>query len=288
MAKKNRKFSIKPLASSLFLVFLLSITMPVAASGSTADDKRSDPITTPAGSESQTSGDDSECSGVTAMPLNISYLMLKDVKNAEPEPAPVVERQAFSIPAALKTRAPQAFPAIPLPRASTAPMTAGEKFNYFLQRSITTPGPYLTSIASGLWNEALDNNVGKEDTLDDYFADAMTRAARSVGNRIANNFFEKFAFATILRQDPRYHRSGKSGAGAKIGYAISRLFVTQGDRSGDQPNISFLAGGLAGSAVSNYWQREEKQGTKEVFRRWGSHIMITGLTNILREFLGGQ
>lgn len=287
MAKTNRKFSIKPLASSLFLGFLLSISLPVAAFGSAADNNKSDFLTMPAVPESQPPDDASVCTDATAKPLNISYVMFKDLKNAEPEPAQVVQVK-FSIPAALKTRSPQVFPALPLPRASTAPMTAGEKFNYFLQRSITTPGPYITSIASGLWNEALDNNVGKEDTLDDYFADAMTRAARSFGNRIANNFFEKFAFATILKQDPRYHRSGKSGAGAKIGYALSRLFITQGDRSGDQPNISFLAGGIAGAAVSNYWQREEKQGASHVFKRWGNHLLITGLSNILREFLGGQ
>jgi hypothetical protein len=167
-------------------------------------------------------------------------------------------------------------------------MTAGEKFSLFLNKSFRPPGPYIQSIASGMFNEALDNNVGKKDTAGDFFADSMTRAARSFGNRIANNFFEKFAYATILKQDPRYHRSNKKGAGAKIGYAISRVFITQGDRSGDQPNISYLAGGLTGAAVSNYWQREENRTVSKTFSRWGTHIAIGMVSNILREFLGGQ
>ena len=134
----------------------------------------------------------------------------------------------------------------------------------------------------------LDNNEGKEDTLDDYFADAMTRAARSFGFGVTSKFFERFAYATILRQDPRYHRSGKKGAGAKIGYAVSRLFITRGDRGGTQPNISYLAGGLTAAFIANSWEREERQTTGKALRRWGTHMYLTAGANILREFLGGQ
>jgi hypothetical protein len=163
-------------------------------------------------------------------------------------------------------------------------MTAGEKFNLFLKSSFVPPGPYAQSVFSGMFNEAFDNNEGKEDTIEDYFADSMTRAARSFGNRVANGFFEKFALATIFKQDPRYHRSRKRGAGAKIGYAVSRLFITQGDRSGDQFNV----GGLLGAGVSNVWQREENQTVQKTFSRWGTHLMLTAFSNIVREFAGGQ
>jgi hypothetical protein len=175
-----------------------------------------------------------------------------------------------------------------LPRASTAPMSAGEKFNLFVKGSFVLPGAIAQPIASGLFNELLDNNEGKEDTLDDFFADAMTRAARSYAFRVTSNFFEDFAYPVILRQDPRYHRSNKDSAGGKIAYAISRVFVTQGDRSGDQPNVSFLAGGLTAAAISNVWVRDEHRNVSNTFRRWGIHIGLSALSNILREFLGGQ
>jgi hypothetical protein len=224
--------------------------------------------------------------------LNVHYVLYNSIK-VQPEPVSAAfDGQAkliFTHVASVSPTNPTALPALPpAPRVSTAPMTAGEKFMFFLKSSFKPPGPYAQSIASGLWNELLDNNEGKEDTLDDYFADSMTRAARSFGNRIANGFFEKFLYASILRQDPRYHRSGKTGAGARIGHALSRLFITRGDRGGSQPNISFLAGGLTGAFASREWQREEKQNTSDTFKRWGSHIMITGFSYILREFLSGQ
>jgi hypothetical protein len=224
--------------------------------------------------------------------LNVHYVLYNSIK-AQPEPvSAALDGQAkliFTNVASVSPTTPTALPAPPpAPRISTAPMSVGEKFMFFINSSFKPPGPYAQSIASGLWNELLDNNEGKEDTLDDYFADSMTRAARSFGNRIANGFFEKFLYASILRQDPRYHRSGKTGAGARIGHALSRLFITRGDRGGSQPNVSFLAGGLTGAFASREWQREEKQNTSDTFKRWGNHIMITAFSYILREFLSGQ
>jgi hypothetical protein len=243
------------------------------------------------------SAPEDDCVAATARPgtLNVHYVLYNSIK-AQPEPQSAAldgqSKPLFSTVASGISNQPVAFPASPAPppapRISFAPMTVGEKFVYFAKASFKPPGPYALSIFQGLFNEALDNNEGKKDTLGDYFADSMTRAARSFGNRVANNFFEKFFYASIFRQDPRYHRSGKTGAGARIGYAISRLFVTQGDRGGSQPNVSYLLGGLSGAFATVELQREEKQKTKDTLGRWGNHLMITALSHILREFLSGQ
>jgi hypothetical protein len=167
-------------------------------------------------------------------------------------------------------------------------MTAGEKFMLFATKSFKPPGPYAQSAFTGVFNELLDKDDGRDSDTGDFFADAGTRAARSMAFRATANFFEKFAYPVIFKQDPRYHRSDKKSVGGKIGYAVSRLFVTQGDRSGDQFNISYLLGGATAAAISNVWEREERQTVGKSARRWGTHMGLTALTNILREFLGGQ
>jgi hypothetical protein len=180
-------------------------------------------------------------------------------------------------------------PAPASPAVSTAPMTAGEKFKLFAVKSFKPPSPYVLSILGGLIGEATDNDHHRHMSTGDFLADSMTHAARSFTFRATSNFFEKFAFATVFKQDPRYHRSGKKGAGARLGYAISRVFITQGDRCGcDQFNISFLGGGLAAAGMSNLWVREEDRTVSRVFGRWGSHIGTRAFLNILSEFLGGQ
>jgi hypothetical protein len=278
------------LISSMFL-----LATPAAALGRSTDkNKETDEAASTSKKIEVADPDADPSSAMTeAKSPNIAYVLYNNGVSFRPETAEVAA--PFEPPKPIdpniltvKTIVPKSFPALPPPAVSTAPMTAGEKFNYFARSSFFPPGPYLSSTITGLYGELPDNNEGKEDTFEDYLADSMTRAARSFGNRVANNFFEKFALATIFKQDPRYHRSNKRGTGAKIGYAVSRLFITQGDRSGDQFNISFLLGGLLGAGVSTVWQRDENQTVGEVFGRWGTHLFIRGVSNIITEFVGGQ
>jgi len=170
---------------------------------------------------------------------------------------------------------------------STAPMSVGEKFNLFAKKSFFSPGAYALSAFTGIYGEWLDDDNHHHSKPGDFAADSGTRAARSFAFRATANFFEKFAYPSMFKQDPRYHRSGKKGA-ARIGYAISRIFVTQGDRGGTQFNASFIGGGLTAAAISNAWERDERVTALDSLSRWGFHVGITAFTNILREFIGGQ
>lgn len=221
---------------------------------------------------------------------SIAYAAFSEAMNVKPEATPVGTLAKVAMPEVVPSKSFATMPLTPrAPAVSTAPMTAGEKFKFWVKSSILSPGAYAQSAFTGLLNELLDDDEGKKDTVENYFADSATRMARSVAFRITSGFFEKFAYATIFRQDPRYHRSGKRGAGAKLGYAITRVFVTQGDRCGcDRFNIAYLGGGVTAAFISNQWEREERATTSKALNRWASHIGFTMLGNILKEFLGGQ
>ncbi|MFP5261941.1 MAG: hypothetical protein ACLGJB_08560 [Blastocatellia bacterium] len=280
----------------------LSITLLLIVSSISAVAPSAAAFETPA-TRGKEDARDARSPEATAAP-SISYVLYKEASTRRPEmeiPAAHPQfrgflNQAANLSAAnasnVSAVAGKRVSTMPLPTGapavSTAPMTPGEKFHFWAKR-FKSPGSYGAAIASGLWNELLDNDEGKEDTLGNYFADAATRAARSYAFGTTAGFFEKFAYASLFRQDPRYHRSDKRGAGAKVSYAVSRVFITQGDRCGcDQFNISFLAGGLTAAGISNVWEREERQTVGKTFQRWGTHIAITAMTNILREFIGGQ
>ncbi|MFY9554074.1 MAG: hypothetical protein WAV20_19835 [Blastocatellia bacterium] len=172
---------------------------------------------------------------------------------------------------------------------STAPMTAGEKFQSWFHTRFLSPGAYGSAVFNGLWKELQDNDDFKKDTVENYLADSMTRAARSYAFGTTAGFFEKALFASLFRQDPRYHRSGRQGAGAKIGYAVTRVFVTQGDRCGcHQFNASFLLGAAAASGTATLWERRERTGPMHTISRFYNHVAVTALFNIVKEFVGGQ
>jgi hypothetical protein len=168
-------------------------------------------------------------------------------------------------------------------------MSAGEKFEYWFTNRFLSVGEYGTAIFNGMWKELHDDDDFKEDTVSNYFADSMTRAARSFAFGATSGFYEKALLPSLFRQDPRYHRSGKTGAGAKVGYAVTRVFVTQGDRCAcHQVNASFLLGAAGAAVTANLWERRERTGPFHTFSRFYTHVYMTALYNVVREFVGGQ
>ena len=142
--------------------------------------------------------------------------------------------------------------------------------------------PYALSILSGVFSEAIDKDHGRHMTAGDFMADSMTHAARSFAFRATANFFEKFAFASAFKQDPRYFRSDKKGF-ARIGYAVSRVFITQSDGGHNQFNASFFAGGLVTAGISNVWSRPEDRTVSSTMGRFGLHVAYRALSNVTRE-----
>jgi hypothetical protein len=274
----------------LSLALLFAFTAQRAAASEGTENKNKE--TTDAGTTVETNTN-AMATPASASP-SIAYHAFGEAMKAQPEPKPTGNLKPVGmvkVPVAgsienipLPSPMPQ-----PKPAVSTAPMTVGEKFHYWFKSSFRSPGAYAQSAFSGLYGELLDNDDNKKDTVGNYFADAGTRAVRSFTFRATSGFFEKFLYASALRQDPRYHRSGKKGAGAKLMYAVTRVFITQGDRCGcNQFNASFLAGGLTASFIANEWERDERSSVGKAFSRWTTHIALTALSNVIKEFVGGQ
>jgi hypothetical protein len=175
-------------------------------------------------------------------------------------------------------------PTSPAPNA-LAPLTPRQKFNYFARSSFMPPMPYALSVLSGVFSEATDKDHGRHMTAGDFMADSMTHAARSFAFRATANLFEKFAFASAFKQDPRYFRSDKKGF-ARIGYAVSRVVITRSDSGHDQFNASFFAGGLVAAGISNVWSRPEDRTVSATMGRYGTHVAYRALSNIVKELFG--
>lgn len=282
----------------LLIVCLISLAAPgaLAFENSATENKATDARAATPADAKPVPASDSASAALPIAPPTVAYVVYSEAMKLPVEsPAPIVPSLAVSFKhIAIAGAATINLPPAPLPprggpAVSTAPMTPGEKFKLFIKKSFLSPGAYALSIFTGAYGEFLDNDHHHHSKPGDFAADTMTRAARSFAFRATANFFEKFAYTSIFRQDPRYHRSDKRGAGAKIAYAVSRIFVTQGDRCGcDQFNASFLFGGLSAAGISNLWERDERMTIQKTISRWGTHVALTALTNILREFIGGQ
>jgi hypothetical protein len=294
--------TIKALVVMLLSGSIISFAAPQASAFDGADNKN-EKIADRATSNDSNSAT-SEPVTAEAKPLTIHYAPLGNSLEFEqaattPQPGAAfkqilrvnVNKSVMGAKAALPATTPGAVPA-PAPQSkeplSKIPMTVGEKFKLFAKGAFLSVGPYANAAFSGVRGEAFDKDHDPNGEHGHFLADAGTRAARSFAFGATSKFFEDFAYASIFRQDPRFFRSGKKGAGARISYAVSRVFITQGDRGGNQFNISFLGGGLTAAYISKTWEREERKTTGKVLSKWGNHVLISALSNVLREFLAGQ
>ena len=286
----------RSLIAVLLVASMFSLAAPkaAAADGAAAPDRGARRETSAAAGAAEGRKAEAPATAETKPP-NVLYVAFDGVASLPVEPAPEPTSRPRRIGGLVESGDVTARPLPPPPPQkasgviSTAPMTTGEKFQYWFRSRFLSPGAYGSAIFNGMWKELNDNDDFKKDTVENYFADSMTRAARSYAFGTTAGFFEKAVFASLFRQDPRYHRSGLTGAGAKLKYAVTRVFITQGDRCEcHQFNASFLLGAAAAAGTATLWERRERTGPFHTASRFYNHVAITAFFNIVKEFVGGQ
>ncbi len=287
----------KPLIVLLFIGSFLIFAAPQATACASDELKNEDKPNVV--SASDTTENRADGVAVEKRSLNVLYAPLKEI-NFETSQTALPAKAQPAVPGGqitnisfsrLVMNSATVMPKVPPASAkplNKIPMTSGEKFHYFFKSAFLSPGAYGQAIFSGVRGEAFDKDHDPDGVKGNFFADAGTRAARSFTFSATTKFFERFFWASIFRQDPRYHRSGKTGVGGKIGYAVTRVFITEGDRGGNQFNISYLGGGASAAFMSRLYERDERHALNKVLNKWGTHIALTMVSNIFREFLSGQ
>lgn len=160
------------------------------------------------------------------------------------------------------------------------PLSAGGKFKRAIIESIW-PGAAGAAIGAGIGmatDASLERGYGMGGIG---FA---RRFAANLGENATDLVVGDFVLASIGHQDPRYHPSPRKGFGRRLGWAISRVFVTQSDSGSRQFNYSHLIGIASGAAVANAWHRDRDRGGKETGERFGFDLISSIAANLGREF----
>lgn len=279
---------------SLLSVFSFAFLLASSASIAAAADSGNDADRDGASPRNATRARRADASSAEVKTPTVLYVAFDGAASASPEanPEPATRPRTIKVEAsvdeaALPMPTSSSFP-LP-PQASTAPMTAREKFGYWFHSRFLSWGSYASAAVTGGLKELQDNDDFKKDTVGNFFADAGTRAVRSFTFGATSGFYEKAVLASLFRQDPRYHRSQRNGNMARIIYASTRVFITQGDRCAcSQFNASFLLGGAAAAVTANLWERRERTGPIHTVGRFYTHVGITAFFNVVKEFLGGR
>jgi hypothetical protein len=160
------------------------------------------------------------------------------------------------------------------------PMTAAEKFR------VTARGSFDPIIF--VWYGALAGLSQAENSESGYGQGAQgygKRYGAYFADGTIENFMTTAIFPSMLRQDPRFFQLGKGGFRKRMGYAISRIFVTRSDSGHNQFNYSEIVGSAVASGISTYsYHPREDRNLPNTLSVWGSQVGYDTLTYVVREF----
>ena len=111
------------------------------------------------------------------------------------------------------------------------------------------------------------------------------RLAAGYGDQMIGNMMTEGFFPMMLHEDPRYFRmgSGRGGVGKRLGYALTRIFVTYTDSGGKRFNFSEVVGNSAGVALTMAYHpdyRTVHDGANKLVVQLGTDA----LSQVLKEF----
>lgn len=110
------------------------------------------------------------------------------------------------------------------------------------------------------------------------------RYGTAIADQVDGNFMVGAIYPSILKTDPRYFQLGKGKFVHRVGYAISRLFVTRKDSGGQTFNLSESLGNGTAIAISNFYYPPSDRGVASSLSDWGVQMGIDAVGNELKEF----
>jgi hypothetical protein len=110
------------------------------------------------------------------------------------------------------------------------------------------------------------------------------RLGLSFADNTAENFFTSAIVPSLLHQDPRYYRMGKGNVFHRMGYSVSRIFVTRGDSGHTQFNVSELGGALLTAGLYNTYHPSTDRSVGNTISSWVWQVGYDMVFIVIREF----
>lgn len=110
------------------------------------------------------------------------------------------------------------------------------------------------------------------------------RFGASYADQASGSFFSSFLFASLLHEDPRYHRQGSGPFKHRLAHALIRPVVTYKDSGGRTFNWCGTLGSLAASGLSNAYYPDEDRGVGKTFSRFALGIPFSMIDHVVDEF----
>jgi hypothetical protein len=163
--------------------------------------------------------------------------------------------------------------------ASTKPLSPGQKFELFVDNSI--------SVHTVIWS-ALGAAVGQADNSPTGWGQGWDaygkRFGGSMGSNASGEFFGTFILASAMHYDPRFFPDKDPTFAHAVGHSLKRIFVTQSDSGKQVMDVPGLVGPLLGEGLANVYWPDRNRTVGDTFFRYGIDIATKAGGNMLREY----
>ncbi len=163
--------------------------------------------------------------------------------------------------------------------ASTKPISPGQKFELFVDNSISFHTILYSAMGSAI-GQAENSPTGFGEGWDAY----GKRFGSSMARQASGEFFGTFMLASALHEDPRFFPEKDPSFGGAVKYSVKRLFVMRNDSGQDVANISGLVGPLLGEGLANAYWPDRNRTAGDTLMRYGIDLATRAGGNFLREY----
>jgi hypothetical protein len=109
------------------------------------------------------------------------------------------------------------------------------------------------------------------------------RLATSYADQAMGNMFTEGFYPVLLKEDPRYFRRGTGSTWSRLGWAVSKVFVTQKDSGGRDFNWSEWLGNATAVGISNAYYPDYRNWHDNTTRIL-SQVGIDAVSQVGKEF----
>lgn len=159
------------------------------------------------------------------------------------------------------------------------PLSTGQKFG-FAARSAFGPLTYPeVALIAGI-NQASNTQPSWGQGAEGF----GKRYGAAFTDQAINTMVSQAVLPSLFRQDPRYFRRASGSFGSRVGYALSRMWITRRDDGSRAPNFSPILGAAITAGVSRAYYPSVDRNAGETMRVWGIQIATDAAWNEFYEF----
>jgi hypothetical protein len=211
-----------------------------------------------------------------ALMLGIAGSLCAQTATPPDAPAPQTKHEQ-SRGKSRKSRLPTLFPSVDT--ANAGRLSPKQKFQLFLFNT-ANPYPLVVAAAQAGISQAENSNPGYGQGGEGY----AKRLGAAYADTASTQFFGSFLYPVLFHQDPRYFRKATGSGGSRMGYAISRVFVTRTDSGHSAPNVSFWMASATSAVISNTYYPAGDRSAIDAAERAAIGFGTQAGFNLVKEF----